>query len=254
MTKEEKMKTKVQPPQASSAEAPIKKARKKRTKGPLIYAIVLVIALSFGTFFFVRYQQVNSKYQDLVMSEEDKVREVVRKVSKLYNIPAFEQEKPKWTFINDQAALDKIKEANAFFKDAKVDDVLLAYEKADLAILFRPSENKIVATDSYGKVTVAPVNIAIIAPADKQASAEKTIKNKATNAVIVSKTLPKGSITQGVVVDVSGKEPEAAKKIADFLGLQVGSMPETETTPDGASFVVVLANATGANPEPAPQE
>ncbi|MCB9839464.1 hypothetical protein H6794_01280 [Candidatus Nomurabacteria bacterium] len=252
MTKEEKTKPKTNQPQPEASQIPAVKKKRKKSKGPLIYTVILVLALSFGTFFFVRYQQVNNKYQDLVMSEEDKVREVVQKVSKLYDIPTFDQEKPKWTFIKDQAALDKIKEANDFFKNAKVNDVLLAYEKADLAILFRPSDNKIVITDSYKRVAVTPVNIAIIAPTDKQSSTEKTIKEKATNAVIISKTTPKGTITQGVVVDVSGKEKAAAEKIASFLGLQVGNLPEGESPPEGANFVVVLPNASPTTQ--APQE
>ena len=253
MTKEEKTKPKTNQPQPEASQIPAVKKKRKKSKGPLIYTVILVLALSFGTFFFVRYQQVNNKYQDLVMSEEDKVREIVKKVSKLYTIPSFEEEKPQSKIFMKEEEIKIVKSSNKFFKDVQINDVVLAYEKADIAVLFRPSENKIVATGTYEYATKASdVSVAIIAPADKQDTAEKTTKSIAKNLVIVSKTTPSGNITEGVVVDVAGKEKAAAEKIAGAFGLKVGNLPEGEKMPEGANFIVVLPNASPTTQ--APQE
>lgn len=224
--------------------------KKKKSWKPVVLVLLFLALVGFGGFYFYKYQTVNNKYQDLVMTEEDRVRGIVLQVAKLYNIPTFEQEKPQWSFIKDDQALKKLKEINPFFNDAKINDVLLAYQKADKAILFRPSDKKIVNTSNYTKVTLNPVGVAIIAPADKHDSTEKTIKEKIANANVVSKTAPKTNISTGVVVDVTGKAPEDAKKIADLFGLQVGTLPVGEAVPQNASFIVILPNGDPAPASP----
>ncbi len=243
--KDEKPKAKESAPQTSSKDvthSPRPKRRKKKT--PYIYTAILLIALIFGGFYFVKYQQLDDKYTELTMTEEERTKKTVTEVSALYKIPSYDEEKPtKFVVFKDEKSLEQLKKDTKFLKEAKLNDVLIAYEKADTVVLYRPSEKKIISSDQYSKILAGTVNIAVIAPADKTEAAEQAIKQKINNAVVVSKTNPQTAITSGIVVDVTGKEPEAAKKTAELLGYTVGSLPQGETMPSGATFVVVVPNS-----------
>lgn len=229
------------------ASRPVSKSRKKKVAKPIFFSVLLVALIAFGTFYFIKYQQLNDKYTEITMSADERIKGIVEKVSKLYNIPSYEKEKPAWTFFKDEKSLETLKN-NQFLKDAKVNDVLLAYEKSDLAILFRPDENKIIVVDSFKKVNTGTVPVAIIAPSDKQDSIEKSLKNSFGNIVVINKSVPKSSISQGAVVDVTGKEAEATTKLASILGLPVGALPAGETAPEGAKMVIVLPSDTTPTP------
>lgn len=82
----------------------------------------------------------------------------------------------------------------------------------------------------------------------KQDSIEKSLKNSFGNIVVINKSVPKSSISQGAVVDVTGKEAEATTKLASILGLPVGALPAGETAPEGAKMVIVLPSDTTPTP------
>jgi hypothetical protein len=216
------------------------KPKKKRRQLPIAEITLLsvtVLALVFGGFFFYKYQDLNNKYQNLTMSEEDRIRQTVEKVSKLYNIPSFDQEKPTQYIVSDP---EQVK-SNEFFKDANKDDILLTYPKADLAILFRPSENRIINVGTNSQFA-ANVEVAVIAPAATQSEIETKLKSKYSNIVVIKKSEPKTQVTKGIVVDVSGTESEAAKTVAELLGYTVGTLPAGETAPEGVKLVVIAPN------------
>jgi len=240
--KEEKTKPKEAAPTAPVKEVSQRPKRRKK-KSPLVFTALFVIALVFGAFYFVKYKQLNDKYQELTMTEEERAKKTVAEVAKLYKIPSYDEEKPSIYALKDQKSLDEMKKQNIFFKDASLNDLLLAYQKADSIVLYRPTEKKIINTDKYSTITAGTANIAIIAPADKADATEQQIKQKIKNAVVTEKITPKTSISSGIVVDVTGKEAEAAKKTADLLGYTVGSLPQGETMPTGATFVVIVPNS-----------
>ena len=72
---------------------------------------------------------------------EQEVKTTVDKVSKLMFLPSVETELPQVAVINDAASLAK---TQAFFADVKDGDQVLIYLKAQKAIIYRASENKIV--------------------------------------------------------------------------------------------------------------
>jgi hypothetical protein len=69
---------------------------------------------------------------------------VIQKVGVLYELPSGEE--PTVAAIQDRTKLD----SQAFFKNARNGDYLLVYTKAQLALIYRESANKL--------VTVGPVN------------------------------------------------------------------------------------------------
>lgn len=87
---------------------------------------------------------------------DQQIRSTVDKVRKLMILPDPESELPQVAVVNDAAGLAK---SQAFFADVKDGDEVLIYLKAQKAIVYRASENKI--------VNVGPVI------ADQSASAAK---------------------------------------------------------------------------------
>lgn len=219
----------------------VKKSKKSLVlKG--LYALIIVALIGFGAYYFIQYNKVNDKYTELAKTEDQRKKEIVNKVAKLYNIPKFETEQPTVIVVKDINKLEDSPATKKFFTDAKNDDIVLAYQKADLSIIFRPSDNKIIRTDSYANFLAAstPIRMAIIAPETSQQTLSDSIIQKVSNAQIVSKAVPTVAVPAPVVVDVSGKEPDATKRLADLLGYTVGQLPEGQAKPEGVTFVVMI--------------
>ena len=100
---------------------------------------LLVIALGVAVYF---YQQANVNSPEQSQKELD---EVVAKVGKLMVLPA--DETPTLATVSDP---EKLKDQK-FFVNAKTGDKVLIYSRAQKAVLYSPSLNKI--------IEVAPVNI-----------------------------------------------------------------------------------------------
>lgn len=217
------------------------KPKKRRRQLPIAEITLLsvtVLSLALGGFFFFKYQDVNAKYKEATLSEDDRTRRTVEEVAKLYKIPSFDEEKPVVYIVSDP---DQVKN-NAFFKDAQKDDVLLPYPKADIAIIYRPSEKKIINVGTYSQVASSEVPVAVIAKSANQAELEQKLKAKYSNIVVSNKSEPKTQIPTGIVVDVTGSEGDAAKTLATLLGYSVGTLPAGETAPQGVKLVIIAPN------------
>lgn len=105
----------------------------------LIFGVLIVFALGAGVtgFAIMKYPEVLglSKGQAQVQAEVDIL---IAEVGKLLALPS--DEKPTVATITD---VEKLRE-QAFFKNAMNNDKVLIYTKAKKAILYRPSENKVV--------------------------------------------------------------------------------------------------------------
>lgn len=208
-----------------------------------VYILVLIAAIVFGAFFFVRYNQVNAKYKTAIMTDEQKNQQYVVKVAKLYSIPKYEDEKPDVAVISDTSKLADSVVAKKFFGGAKEGDVIMVYKNADLSIIYRPSEDKIVRTDNYANALAATntYKVAVIAPADQQEAIVQKLQSTFGNVSIVNKQTPKAEAAQSYVADTTGTNTKAAQELAEKLGLQVGQLAEGETKPEGAALIVVIA-------------
>lgn len=217
---------------------------KKRILFGVIYASVLLVAVLFGAYFFVKYNQVNDKYLAATVTPDQQKSEYVSKVSKLYNVPKFEDEKPEAIVVSDTSKLSDTVVGKKFFAGVKKDDVVLVYKNSDLSIIYRPSEDKIIKIDNYANALAATntYKVALIAPSDQQEQVVQKLQTSFGNISIISKTNPKTSVSQGVVVDTTGSNAKAAQELADKLGFTVGQLPDGESKVDGAALIVVTAN------------
>lgn len=225
-----------------------KSKHKYLKKGLLVSAFVVLII--FGAFFCVRYFQVNKKYTELSMTQDQRNQQTINKVSKLMDLP--KNEKPTIFEVKEKAKLGNAKVTVAYFQNAQNGDVILAYDKANLSIIYRPGEKRIIKTDNYTNFYAAanPVKIAIIAPTSQQQDTENLVYSKVINAEVVSKQVPKNGVALSCVADTTGQNAKAAKELADKINLSVCQLPEGETKPSNALLVVLISTPTNSAPSP----
>ena len=161
--------------------------------------------------------------------------------------------------------VSKLRE-EVFFKNAEVDDKLFVYQQAQIAILYRPSVEKIVnmATlfdQSGGKAkTTVPAQVkgasteaspgaqlqyklAIYFASDSASLRAKVGKalNTIPNVEVTKEALTRGTEYKGaIIVDLKGGQSTIVTELAKKLGGKVGSLPEEEDKPD-ADILAIIA-------------
>lgn len=209
--------------------------KKKNLKKPLFaVANVLVIVglAAFGGYYYRQYQHLKSNPPSADAVAQQEVDKTVTAVAKLYNLP--KDEKPTIATVKDKDATKK--QYGAFFNNAENGDVSLIYSNAKLAILYRPSTNKIV---NVSTVTIQnnTAKVKVIGTSSARKTVADTLKAQqlATTDGGDAKTPP----TTITVVDLSGKNADEAKKIADTIKGTVGTLPAGEDKPTDADILIV---------------
>jgi hypothetical protein len=87
-------------------------------------------------------------YENPGLAEQQQAAKTLKKVGQLIQLPA--NETPSMATINDA---DSVKKEQPFLANAKNGDVIIVYASAQTALLYRPSEDKLIAV---GPVTSAP--------------------------------------------------------------------------------------------------
>lgn len=214
----------------------------------LFFFLFLIMLGSVGTavFFYMNYQKLK-KNPELISQQE--VKSVSQAIGQFMELPT--DEEPTLATVTDQ---EKLKDQD-FFKKAQNGDKVLIYTKAQKAILYRPSTNKIIEfapltlggqEQVQGETTqnATPVNIAILNGSDNVGLASEIEKNLASisNLVVKEKrNAAKNDYTQTQVIDVSKNNAALAEQIAQTLGGSVAaSLPEGETA-NGVDILIIAA-------------
>lgn len=229
----------------------------------IVSAIVIILlgAAFYGGYFLNNKKTVNVPNES---SQTKEVDELIEKVGKLMLLP--KEEVPTIATVTDKDN-KQIKE-QAFFKNAQNGDKVIIYVQAGKAILYRPSENKIIEvsqvymsgqkneekqisenTDSINNSAQAapeqneenkvsepeennePVKISLFNGTNViglAKSAESILKEKMPEVEIIAKKNAKGNYVETIVVDMAGTRKEEAQKIAEIFGGKVGELPEGE--------------------------
>ncbi|MBP6005668.1 hypothetical protein KA531_02090 [Candidatus Saccharibacteria bacterium] len=123
------------------------------------------------------------------------------------------------------------------------EDQVFIFTKANVGVVYRPKENKIVHLFTPSAINLRKV---IYIYGDNLESL-KVAKQKLTQtygAALIIKTVDLAELIDiGVarVVDIKGDEPGATGQIADSLGLSVSSeTPDNLDLPEDASFLVIV--------------
>jgi hypothetical protein len=207
------------------------------TKKILVVLNVLVLLglAGFGGYFFKKYQDTkNSSPEKLQQAQVD---QTISEVGKLYTLPA--NEKPDVATVKDKEALKK---QYPFFDQAENNDVVLIYKEAKLAILYRPSTKKL--------IKVGPVNIenglsirTVGSDAERAAVEKLLTDNKLT---FTTGGAAKTAVSGVTVVDLKGTNAEQAKRLAEIVKGNVGSLPAGEDKPTDADLLILVGPATAS--------
>ena len=218
------------------------------TKNSVVIVILSVAALggvTAGGYYYLQYQHTQQMLKNPTLAAQLEAQNTIDRVSKLMDLP--KDETPTIATVTDY---NKVK-SQPFFAKAQNGDRVLIYTKAKEAILYRPTDEKI--------ITVAPVNIGNAQPSVSQVIAPKVALYNGTNITGLTKTIEqslmskvkditvvskgnasKADYTQTVVIDLTGKQTAASKQIASVLNGEVGTLPVEETKPENADILVIV--------------
>lgn len=126
--------------------------QKNQKKGGMLTLVLVIIIIALSYFAFSLNKQLNDLKTNPQKMSQDELKGVLDQVGKLMVLPAGEQ--PTLATIANLAPLKD----QPFFANAKVGDKLLLYTSSRKAILFSPTDNKI--------IEVAPINVGAPAPAE----------------------------------------------------------------------------------------
>jgi hypothetical protein len=219
----------------------------------LILVLVGIAAIPV-VLYMNEYKKVNAPNQEKVLN----------RVRELMILP--EDEEPTFATIQDETKLGP----QEIFRQAKNGDVLLVFANAKKAILYRPSDNKIVdvspVTDNNAKQATAsaqtgalaqnaggtpvPVTVAVYngtTTAGVAARMEPRIEDSVPGAEVIEKTNAENDYPKTIVVAVKPEATAAAQRLAAALAATVASLPEGEATPE-ADLLVIAGRDAVASP------
>ena len=210
----------------------------------ILSIIIVVIAVVAGYFYF-QYQKTQKLLQNPTLAAQEEVKALVTKVATLMELPQDEQ--PTVATISDKS---KLKD-QPFFINAENGDKVLIYTNAKKAIIYRPSTNKIIEVGpvNIGPAAVSPTPSSLVKVAlyngtnvvGLTSTIEKDLTSKMDNVSVVKKdNAAANNYTKTLVIDLSGKQAENAKKIAQILNGDVGQLPKGETVPSSTDILVIL--------------
>lgn len=225
---------------------------KKYLSFPVIFFLLAAFGGLVSRQLYYENQSLKKEVRELKSDPQLKAKEeakvLAQKLSALVVVP--EGEDPVVATVTDK---DKLKD-QPVFANAENGDKLIIYAAAKKAFLYDEKNNKVKDIipvnlgDQNGQVagtsTTAPLKLALVNGTETPGVGtvmENRLKELKANGVTVSikAIAKKKDYEKSVVVDVTGKNKDAAASLAKILSLTVGSLPEGETAPaaDLAIFI-----------------
>lgn len=169
-----------------------------------VISCLALLSLVPGIYYYHQYRKAQDLLKNPSKVSQSEVDSLLKSVSKLIHLPTGES--PTVATVSD---INKLK-SQSFFKNAKNGDKVLIYTKAQKAIIYRPSENKI--------IDVAPINLNQNAPNIASGSAE--VKKS-----LVTITLLNGTKTSGLTKKY---ESTISAKLPEFVVVEKGNAKKTD--------------------------
>lgn len=220
----------------------------------LFVLFVLVLSTLPSVYFYRLYRLEQTKQADPVQIAQDDAKQIIAQVGKLLEFPS--DEEPTVAKISDREKLS----SQPFFARAQNGDVLLFFQKAKRAILYRPTTGKIIDISSValevsptitGGATPAPASITngrftvFVRNGTKVAGLARTYQDilatRAPNLTVIGRGDAKTDWAQSILVDVSGTNAGVAQSLAATLGLTLSTMPKNEAT-TSADFLIIVGS------------
>lgn len=219
-----------------------------------VLPIFLLVLISVGAAVFLVKKKPEVLGLTSQNTETKELEKVVEAVGKLMSLPS--DESPAVATVSD---IEKLKDQQ-FFKNAQNGDKVLIYASGKRAILYRPSENKIIdvgvinaskqpQTSSTPSASLKPSNTWNVAlyngteVVGASRAFETSLKSAVKEVVISERAIAfRTDYTESLVVDLKGGRSEDAKKLAQVLGIAVGVLPQGEKAPTTADFLVIVGS------------
>lgn len=119
-----------------------KKTRKAGNSTPYrfyLLGLILIAAIAGGAYYGYTMWQAKQNSPEAQAAQADEEKKVV--LDQLRKLMVLPEGDPVLFKVSNEEVM---RQQQAFFKDAKNDDVLLVFQESGKAIIFRPSENMIV--------------------------------------------------------------------------------------------------------------
>lgn len=216
---------------------------------PVILLLILIVVLVTGYTTLTK----NETTSQAAPVDQRELSKLIDKVGDHILLP--EGEQATIATVSDKTKLQD----QEFFKRAENGDKVLIYTKAKKAILYRPSVDKVIEIGPVfeGQVQeeVAGASESVIVPEVKVALYNGTTTSGLTNnaeadlsslqsvkaTVIAKENASRSTYDQTVVIDVTGKNTQAVKDMADLFQGSVATLPTGESTPS-ADILVILGS------------
>jgi len=247
------------------------KMKEKLLKPKIIISVVVALLIILLAFFFIQYKKTQSELSKIKSTNQistenvSDAKKLIEEVSRVMVLP--QNETPKIVTVSD---VEKLKATQPFFQYAKNGDKVLVY--TNRAILYDPVAKKIVdvsrLSQSTASAQIAPSPTLNDAPRESPtpvptpqsitASYKFTIYNgtktvgltktfetetlmkKLPSSIVIKKADAKGDYTKSLIIDISGTKAKEVEQIAVDLGLENAILPEKETAPSGADFLIII--------------
>lgn len=216
----------------------------------IAFFIILVSIAVAGTvtsvYYFIQYRALKANPN---IEEQKEVDRVVKTLGKMMLLPT--DETPTIATITDK---DKLKNQQ-FFSNAENGDILLAYNKALEAIIYRPSIHKIIAvapivnTPEQETAQKTPTPTTITGPKIAYYNGTETIGLSGQVEKKILSTHPdyqtgvivnaaKKDYKKTLVIDISGTHTKEANDIVTLLGATLSPLPKGEVRPDADILII----------------
>ncbi|HVZ58891.1 MAG TPA: LytR C-terminal domain-containing protein [Patescibacteria group bacterium] len=238
------------------------KSRAVLAKQYILIVSLLVIILGLGgvcIYLYTQYESSRTILQNPAQATEKKVASVIAQIGRHYLLPT--NEEPTLATVSDVTK----RAGEPFFAKAHNGDEVLIYPRAKLAILYRPSLDKIITigevnttalTSPTSSSSSAPVRIALY-NATQVNGLTKQVEQQLSSfssveTTVVEKTNATNSYPTSLVVDLTSKDGAQAKLLSDFVKGSVGPLPTGEVKPQNADILIILGDSYAGSPTATP--
>lgn len=211
-----------------------------------LVGLALLGSVASAVFYYRKYQTSLKSQKALT-----EIEEIVRKVSRLMELPAGET--PTLATVSDKRQLQN----QNFFQKAENGDRILVYSQAKRAILYRPSIDKIIdlapitpLEEVAGEATQSGAESSKVAKiaiyngsgvAGLASLAEEKLKQNnflASRIEVTIKEFTQSRYNEVLVIDLKGNQQSICQEIAKILSGRITSLPAGEKAP--ASDILVI--------------
>ncbi len=209
--------------------SPSARSRRRLWGFRMVIAGLVLLAIAIGLRW---YAQPRSDAASLMAQN----KALVAEVAKLALLPTGET--PSVTTV-----VDKSQVSQAFLQNAQNGDKVLLYYQAHKAYVYRPSTRQIV---NIGPLT-QPAALVFLRSGNGTGkipvSVSDTFNDPVAYRLVSTDVSPRKSYKQTVVVDLTGRRPDIAARIAQVVGGKVSTLPDGESSPDAEFLVIVGTDA-----------